>query len=147
MASVRGRGNIVNNLNVLRYDAEIDSYIDSIEYQDRFGQEVVPYLHGWDYSKGLEGRQFSWLMQLARGASASAKGDGAGTQFRLGKALHQNRAMPVAGSLGRVVIVSTEGPFRALVSSSADISTEFETGTVRRAPSQTHDELALRVSP
>jgi len=65
MASVRGRGNIVNNLNVLRYDAEIDSYIDSIEYQDRFGQEVVPYLHGWDYPKGLEGRQFSWLMQLA----------------------------------------------------------------------------------
>ncbi|HYP04480.1 MAG TPA: phycobilisome rod-core linker polypeptide, partial [Cyanobium sp.] len=89
------------------YDAEIDSYIDSAEYQERFGQEVVPYLHGWDYSKGHEGRQFSWLMQLARGASASAKGDGSGTQFRLGKALHQDRALPVSGSPGRVLIVST----------------------------------------
>ena len=77
------------------YDAEIDSYIDSAEYQERFGEEVVPYLHGWDYSKGHEGRQFSWLMQLARGAAASVKGDIAGTNFRLGKALHQDRAVPV----------------------------------------------------
>jgi len=77
------------------YDAEIDSYIDSSEYQERFGEDTVPYLHGWDYSKGQQGRQFSWLMQLARGAAASVKGDTAGTQFRLGKALHQDRALPV----------------------------------------------------
>jgi hypothetical protein len=77
------------------YDAEIDSYIDSAEYQDRFGEEVVPYLHGWGYSAGQQGRQFSWLMQLARGAAASVKGDSAGTNFRLGAALHQDRAVPV----------------------------------------------------
>ncbi len=77
------------------YDAEIDSYIDSAEYQQRFGEEVVPYLHGWDYSTGQQGRQFSWLMQLARGAAASVKGDSAGTNFRLGPALHQNRPVPV----------------------------------------------------
>jgi phycoerythrin-associated linker protein len=77
------------------YDAEIDSYIDSAEYQERFGEEVVPYLTGWDYSAGQQGRQFSWLMQLARGAAASVKGDTAGTNFRLGKALHQDRAVPV----------------------------------------------------
>jgi hypothetical protein len=34
------------------YDAEIDSYVDSAEYQARFGEEVVPYMHGWDYSTG-----------------------------------------------------------------------------------------------
>jgi phycoerythrin-associated linker protein len=51
-------------------DAEIDSYIDSAEYQRRFGENTVPYLHGWDYAVGHEGRQFSWLMQLARGAAA-----------------------------------------------------------------------------
>jgi hypothetical protein len=76
-------------------DAEIDSYIDSAEYQERFGEETVPYLHGWDYSRGHEGRQFSWLMQLARGVAASVKGDPAGTQFKLGAALHQDRAVPV----------------------------------------------------
>ncbi len=77
------------------YDAEIDSYIDSAEYQDRFGEEQVPYIHGWDYSPGQVGRQFSWLMQLGRGAAASVKGDPSGTNFRLGKALHQDRALPV----------------------------------------------------
>ena len=76
-------------------DAEIDSYIDSAEYQKRFGEETVPYLHGWDYSKGQEGLQFSWMMQLARGVAASVKGESSGTNFHLGKALHQERALPV----------------------------------------------------
>ena len=83
------------------YDAEIDSYIDSAEYQERFGEEVVPYIHGWDYSRGHEGRQFSWLMQLARGAAASVKGDSAGINFRLGSALHQDRAVPVVSPAAR----------------------------------------------
>ncbi|MCU0529174.1 MAG: phycobilisome rod-core linker polypeptide [Cyanobium sp. Prado107] len=77
------------------YDAEIDSYLDSDEYQERFGQDVVPYIHGWDYSKGHEGRQFSWLMQLARGAAASVKGDAAGVQSRLNKVVHANRPIAV----------------------------------------------------
>jgi phycoerythrin-associated linker protein len=77
------------------YDAEIDSYMDSNEYQERFGEEVVPYLNGWDYSAGQQGRQFSWLMQLARGSGASGKAERAGTNFRLGSALHQDRAIPV----------------------------------------------------
>lgn len=128
------------------YDAEIDSYIDSDEYQERFGLDTVPYLHGWDYSKGHEGRQFSWLMQLARGAAASVKGDSSGTQFRLGKALHQDKAVPVRGAAGRVVIVSTEGPFKALVSSQSGISSDFSPEAPLRAPSQEHRVEALRVS-
>jgi len=76
-------------------DAEIDSYIDSSEYQQRFGEETVPYLHGWDYSAGQQGRQFSYLMQLARGVGASGKADTSGGNFRLGSALHQNRAVSV----------------------------------------------------
>lgn len=77
------------------YDADIDSYLDSDEYQERFGQDVVPYIHGWDYSKGHEGRQFSWLMQLARGAAASVKGDALGVQSRLNKVVHTNRPIAV----------------------------------------------------
>jgi hypothetical protein len=83
------------------YDAEIDSYIDSFEYQNRFGEEQVPYLHGWDYSAGQAGRQVSWMMQLSRGAAASVKGDTAGNNFRLGKALHQDRAVPVVSPNSR----------------------------------------------
>ena len=121
------------------YDAEIDSYLDSAEYNRNFGNDNVPHMHGWNYSAGHEGRQFSWLMQLARGASASVKGDGSGTQFKLGRALHQNRPIAVAGAGSAVRVsgsaaswaqaptaaqyahISTDGPFRADVSSSGEL--------------------------
>ncbi len=104
------------------YDAEIDSYLDSAEYNSRFGNDHVPHVHGWNYAVGHEGRQFSWLMQLARGAAASVKGDGSGTQFKLGQALHQNRpvAVPVSAS-ARYAHISTDGPFRAALAESSDL--------------------------
>lgn len=63
------------------YDAEIDSYIDSPESQERQGTDVVPWLHGWNYSASPQGQQFSWLMLLGGGAAGSLKGDRAGTRF------------------------------------------------------------------
>ena len=121
------------------YDAEIDSYLDSAEYNNNFGNDCVPHLHGWNYAVGHEGRQFSWLMQLARGAAASVKGDGSGTQFKLGQALHQDRPIPVSGAAGAVRVasspaswaqaptaaqyahISTDGPFRASMSDHNDL--------------------------
>ena len=121
------------------YDAEIDSYLDSAEYNHNFGNDNVPHMHGWNYAVGHEGRQFSWLMQLARGAAASVKGDGSGTQFKLGQALHQDRPIPVAGAGAAVRVasspaswaqapsaaqyahISTDGPFRADVASGSDL--------------------------
>jgi hypothetical protein len=98
------------------YDAEIDSYIDSAEYQERFGHDTVPYLHGWDYSKGQEGLQFSWLMQLARGAAASVKGDPAGVQSKLNKVVHLNRPVAVQAPSGAPAIVLGESYFSAATS-------------------------------
>ncbi|MEB3322903.1 MAG: phycobilisome rod-core linker polypeptide [Synechococcaceae cyanobacterium] len=77
------------------YDAEIDSYLDSAEYQNRFGEEVVPYLHGWNYSVGQQGLQFSYMLQLTRGASASVKGDICKTQSRLNPSVHAEMPVPV----------------------------------------------------
>ncbi|MEB3305988.1 MAG: phycobilisome rod-core linker polypeptide [Cyanobacteriota bacterium] len=77
------------------YDAEIDSYIDSAEYQTRFGEETVPYLHGWDYSAGQQGLQFSYMLQLTRGAAASIKGDLSKNQSRLNPAVHAEMPLPV----------------------------------------------------
>ena len=68
------------------YDAEIDSYIDSAEYQERFGEEVVPYIHGWNYSAGQQGLQFSYILQLARGVGASVRGDALKNQSQIGRA-------------------------------------------------------------
>jgi hypothetical protein len=121
------------------YDAEIDSYLDSPEYNANFGNDSVPHLHGWNYAVGHEGRQFSWLMQLAHGAAASVKGDGSGTQFKLGQALHQDRPIPVAGAGSAVRVaasatswaqaptaaqyahISTDGPFRSAVAEGSEL--------------------------
>ena len=78
------------------YDAEIDSYLDSAEYQQRFGEEVVPYMHGWDYSVGQQGLQFSYILQLTRGAAgASVRGDLLKNQSRLNPAVHSESPVPV----------------------------------------------------
>jgi phycoerythrin-associated linker protein len=92
------------------YDAEIDSYIDSAEYQDRFGEEEVPYLHGFGYSKGQQGLQFGYMLQLARGVGASVRGDLLKNQSRLNPAVHSEKPMPV-------VSPNTKGStFRAVAS-------------------------------
>ncbi len=77
------------------FDAEIDSYLDSAEYQNRFGEEVVPFLHGWDYSIGQQGLQFSYMLQLARGVGASVRGDALKTQSRLNPSVHSEKPMSV----------------------------------------------------
>ncbi|MCP9829768.1 MULTISPECIES: phycobilisome linker polypeptide [unclassified Synechococcus] len=77
------------------FDAEIDSYIDSAEYQERFGEDQVPYLHGWNYSAGQQGLQFSYLLQLTRGVAASVKGDLAKNQSRLNPSIHKEAPIPV----------------------------------------------------
>jgi len=78
------------------YDAEIDSYLDSAEYQNRFGEELVPYIHGWDYSAGQQGLQFSYILQLTRGgAGASVRGDLLKNQSRLNPAVHSESPLPV----------------------------------------------------
>jgi len=91
------------------YEAEIDSYIDSAEYQERFGEEVVPYLHGWNYSVGQQGLQFSYMLQLSRGAAASVKGDILRNQSRLNPSIHAEQPLAVVspnakGSVFRKVV-------------------------------------------
>ncbi|APD48341.1 phycobilisome linker polypeptide [Synechococcus sp. CS-602] len=78
------------------FQADIDSFIDSVEYQNRFGEDTVPYLHGWQTGAGKSMREFTWMFQLTRGASSSdLKGDVAGIAPKLGSAAYQNTSFPV----------------------------------------------------
>jgi phycoerythrin-associated linker protein len=81
------------------FDAEIDSYLDSAEYQERFGEEGVPYLHGWNYSVGQQGLQFSYMLQLVRGTAASIKGDITKNQSRLNPSVHAEAPLPVVSPM------------------------------------------------
>jgi phycoerythrocyanin-associated rod linker protein len=59
------------------YDAEIDSYIDSQEYNNAFGDSTVPYFRGFKSIDGMKQVGFNRLFTLYRGNGNS---DNAGTK-------------------------------------------------------------------
>ncbi|MCP9835059.1 MULTISPECIES: phycobilisome linker polypeptide [unclassified Cyanobium] len=78
------------------YDADIDSFIDSSDYQDAFGEWTVPYQRGWKTESCKTMQEFTWSFQLLRGASSSSlKGNLSGKAARLGGNAYLNRAMSV----------------------------------------------------
>jgi phycoerythrin-associated linker protein len=78
------------------YDADIDSFLDSDDYQSTFGEWTVPYQRGWKTESCGTMQEFTWSFQLLRGnSSSSLKGDLAGISSKLGGAAYQNRPMSV----------------------------------------------------
>ncbi|MEM6256455.1 MAG: phycobilisome rod-core linker polypeptide [Cyanobacteria bacterium P01_D01_bin.156] len=55
------------------FDAEIDSYLDSDEYFQTFGTDIVPYYRGDKTQTGLSVSGFTHSSQLVKGASSSDK--------------------------------------------------------------------------
>ncbi len=53
------------------YEADIDSYIDSTEYQENFGENTVPYYRGFNTQSGQKTVGFTRLFQLYRGYANS----------------------------------------------------------------------------
>lgn len=92
-------------LDTVGYEGEIDSYLDSDEYQTNFGENVVPYYRGF----ATEGNQkmvgFSRIFQLYRGYANSDKAQiGNGKQAKLSREVIQNTASPVyIGSTGNAI--------------------------------------------
>lgn len=78
------------------YDAEIDSYIDSQEYQDNFGDSVVPYYRGFEYYTGARTVGFTNLFKLYRGYANSDRSQADGNLPHLARNLAQNRPSSIA---------------------------------------------------
>ncbi|AGY58591.1 phycobilisome rod-core linker polypeptide [Gloeobacter kilaueensis] len=53
------------------YDADIDSYIDSDEYSQAFGETIVPYWRTFNYQVGQSGGAFGRTLRLYRGEAGS----------------------------------------------------------------------------
>jgi phycoerythrin-associated linker protein len=78
------------------YDADIDSFVDSDDYQNTFGEWTVPYQRGWKTESCGTMQEFTWSFQLLRGnSSSSLKGDLSGITSKLGGNAYQNRPMAV----------------------------------------------------
>ncbi|HEY9647146.1 MAG TPA: phycobilisome rod-core linker polypeptide [Chroococcidiopsis sp.] len=53
------------------YEAEINSYIDSLEYQNNFGDAIVPHYRGFETAAGQRTSGFTRIFQIYRGYASS----------------------------------------------------------------------------
>ncbi|NUN66299.1 photosystem I reaction center subunit XII [Pseudanabaena biceps] len=82
------------------YDADIDSYIDSIEYETNFGESVAPYYRGFENNIGDKTAGFTRLFRLYRGYASSDRSQLEGSSSRLAVELAQNTTSMIVGSSG-----------------------------------------------
>jgi phycocyanin-associated rod linker protein len=79
------------------YDAEIDSYIDSEEYRNAFGENVVPYYRGFEFHTGAQTTEFSRMFRLYRGYASSSRSQAERNNSRLARELASNTASSIVG--------------------------------------------------
>ena len=101
------------------YDAEIDSYIDSDEYQEKFGEDTVPYYQGAKSQVGQKQVGYNRTLSLDQGYAGV---DSAFSSSRLVEAVATNSANKITspskgGRLGAYKD-ATEKTFKILVKGS-----------------------------
>ncbi len=90
----------LNLYNEKGYDAEINSYIDSPEYENSFGNNVVPYYRGFSVDAGVRTTGFTRMFRLYRGYANSDRAQVAGKSPHLFRELAQNRASSILKPAG-----------------------------------------------
>ncbi|MBW4691544.1 MAG: phycobilisome linker polypeptide [Lyngbya sp. HA4199-MV5] len=84
------------------YEAEINSYLDSLEYQTSFGDAIVPYYRGFATQRGQKTVGFSRMFQIYRGYANSDRAQGKNKSAWLTQDLARNLVTPIqTSSLGR----------------------------------------------
>lgn len=91
------------------YAAEINSYIDSQEYQDSFGDNVVPGYRGYLTQRSQKTVGFTRFFQLYRGYGTSDRSQSTGVRSRLVSEIAKNSSSPVASGRTGPAIVGTGG--------------------------------------
>jgi phycocyanin-associated rod linker protein len=93
------------------YEADTDSYIDSQEYQNSFGENVVPYYRGFETQTNQKTAGFPRMFQLYRGYANSDRAQIAGNASRLAGELGRNAASSVIspGSAGFAYLPAAKG--------------------------------------
>lgn len=86
------------------YDADVDSFIDSEEYQANFGDNVVPYYRSFVYQAGQRSVGFTRMFQMYRGYATSDTSQAGGKKSRLAGELGRNTSssvvMPTSAAAG-----------------------------------------------
>lgn len=77
------------------FEADIDSYLDSEEYDNCFGDSIVPYYRGFDTQTGQKTAGFTRMFSLYRGYANSDRSQIAGKKSRLASELAMANASAV----------------------------------------------------
>lgn len=77
------------------YEAEINSYLDSREYQENFGDSIVPYFRGFATQRGQKTVGFNRMFQLYRGYANSDRAQAKNKSAWLTQELAMNLSTPV----------------------------------------------------
>lgn len=89
------------------FGADIDSFVDSAEYQDRFGEDTVPYLCGYETETCQSMVQFTHFFEMVRGdSSSSLKGSIAGKAPVLNGRVINTQATPLKSTSGAGAVFS-----------------------------------------
>lgn len=91
------------------YEAEINSYIDSAEYFESFGENTVPFNRGYLTQRSQKVVGFSRFFQLYRGYATSDRSQQAGVRARLVQELARNFASPVSDANTGSAIMGSNG--------------------------------------
>ena len=94
-----GYGEISEHIQILAaggFDAEIDSYLDSDEYFQTFGTNIVPYYRGYQTQTGTNLAGFTHAFQLLRGTSGSDKSIAQEISSDLDRRILKNGSSPIS---------------------------------------------------
>jgi hypothetical protein len=117
------------------YGAEIDSYLDSEEYQTAFGEDTVPYMRGNRSQAGIKNVGFNRTFAISRGRAASDNSKKAKLIRDIGgnlptKIVFPSRSLSTTGNRAKryriVVAGSQSGPRVTRVSRSKTIEVSYD---------------------
>lgn len=90
-------------------EAEINSYIDSQEYRENFGDSIVPYCRGFQTVRGQKTVGYNRMFRLYRGYANSDRAQGTGNRSRLVEEVARNVASPIYTEETSKVLVGVSG--------------------------------------
>ena len=128
------------------YTAEIDSYLDSMEYQESFGESIVPYHRGFETQRGQKTVGFNRMFQLYQGYANSDRSQGKNKSAWLTEDLARNTANRVrTPHFGKGLSGTTGGDRGDLYRVRVMQSNTGRTTQIRRSMSEylvTYDQLS-----
>ncbi len=116
LEEMRGHSTTLDNKG---FEADVDSFVDSAEYQDTFGEDTVPFLRGYKTESCQSMVQFTHFFAMVRGSSSSSlKGSIAGKAPVLNSRVINTEPTPFQGS-GSTFVEPTLGSRQRLGSGSS----------------------------